>query len=233
MKPLQKPVITSMDEILDLISHFEPGAITLVENSSSFGGELVISTLVEYSKKKAVPLVVEDIFDTLPLFLTHLKLLGTQIDESQLKVIKVGGTQEVGNILGRISFERDSYVYKSKLEEELKKIRGKGPYIHLVVGLERFLAFQRDLHGTYSFLSTIKEKLGDDEGINIHLVETSVLGNLEFNPLPILEDIATSVVELEDNGDLMKVILKKSVLTLLMNKGVILISPKEVLRWWV
>jgi hypothetical protein len=231
MTSLKKPLLTTKEDMENLLEQIWPGGMTLIENSSSFGAEFILHSFIHFSKSRGIPLIVEDIFDTLPIYLAHLELMGAPIDESDVKVIKVGGSHNVGEVLGRIRFENDPYVYQQKLKDELKKININGTYIHLVLGLERFLALQEGLYHTYTLLSLIRQKLGNESSMNVYLVETPVLSELSFNPLPILEDIATSVAKLMDEGELIKIDLKKSVFTLLRHKDYFLVSPRDVLRW--
>ncbi len=232
MEALKKPVLTTKKDLDNMLEQIWPGGTTIIENASSFGGEFTLHAFIHYSKRRRIPLIVEDIFDTLPVYTTHLELMGVRLSKADMKVIKVGGTQEAGEVVGRIQFENDPYVYHKKLEEELKKVPIEGLYIHLVLGLERLLVLQDDPHRAYGLFNIIRQKLGDERRINVYMIETSVLKGLDFNPLPILEDIATSVAELRDDGELIKIRLKKSVFTLMTPKEYILVSPREILRWW-
>jgi hypothetical protein len=232
MKALNKPVLITEDDMDELLEQVWPGGMTVIENSSSFGVEFILYSFVQFSRRKGMPIVIEDIFDTLPLYAAHLELMGTPINESDINVIKVGGRHEFGNVVGKVKFENDPYVCQRKLEQNLKKIKCKEPYIHLVLGLERLIALQEGFYSTYTLLNLIKHKLGNKESTNVYIVESSVLESLKFNPISILEDIATSVVEMEDEGELLKLRLKKSVFTLLMHKEYILVSPREILRWF-
>ncbi len=147
-------------------------------------------------------------------------------------MIKVGGAQEAGNVIARIRFENDPHVYQRKIDQELQKVVGDGVYIHLVLGLERLLFLQGDVRSAYTLLGLIKQKLGDKRRINVYLVEAPIMETLDFNPLPMLEDIATSAIELTSEGELIRMKFRKSVFTLLMHKEYVLISPRETLRWW-
>ncbi|ASI98241.1 DUF257 family protein [Thermococcus celer] len=237
-----KAVMSSGRDLNALMDKLLPGGLTVIENRAFLGGEFVLHALVSYSKTRNIPLIVEDIFDTLPVYMKHLEIMGVSIDERDVNVIKVGGTQEFGNVLGRINFENDPGVYQRKLERKLEEVKPNGRYIHLVLGLERFLTLQNDVYSTYILMSLIRQKLGDtnllsqklgnSEDINVYLMEPAVLENTNPNPLPMLEDIATSVIELENDGELIRLTLYKSVLALLSNKQHIIVSPREALGWW-
>ncbi|WP_297420572.1 DUF257 family protein [Thermococcus sp.] len=231
MMELKKPVLTTAEDLEKLIENIKTGGLTIVENSSVFGTEFTLYFFKAFSEKNGIPLVIEDIFDTLPVYATHLKLMGFSPGMKDVNVIKVGGSQEVGNVVGRIEFEEDPNVYQRKLERELEKLSYER-YIHLVLGLERLLVFQKGIYNTYTLLNLIRRKLGSRRSKNVYIIERPVVEKLKFNPLPFLEDIATSVVQLSDEEELVKIRFRKSPFTLLAHKGHILISPREIVRWW-
>ena len=233
MEALKKPVLITEKDLDELLEQIWPGGTTIVENRASLGIEFALHAFIQYSKKKGIPLIVEDIFDTLPVYMTHLRLMGVRVNDSDVKVIKVGGTQETGDVIAKIKFGNDPYVYQEKIDRELRKITGDSMYVHLVLGLERLLVLQGDVRSIYTLMGLIKQKLGDERRINLYLVETPIIETLDFNPLPMLEDLATSVIELQDEDELIDIKLKKSVFTLLMHRDHLLVSPREILRWWM
>lgn len=233
MGPRDKVTLVTKKDLNAIFDQTRDGGVTIIENSAPLGVEFVLHALIEYSKLKGIPLIVEDIFDTLPVYLTHLELMGVSFEYTDINVIKVGGSQEACNVLAKARFENDPHMYMSKLGQELEKIIPEGDYIHLVLGAERFLCLQNDAHTIRAILSSIKQKLSEERGMSIYSIEKPLIPNLPFNPLPLLEDAATSVVELtEDVGGIIRIRLKKSALTLLMRTEYMLVSPREVLRWW-
>ncbi|QDA30746.1 hypothetical protein FH039_02765 [Thermococcus indicus] len=233
MEALKKPILITKKDLDAMLEQIWPGGTTIIENSASLGAEFTLHAFMEYSKRRRMPIVIEDIFDTLPVYLAHLEFLGVNPEGFNIRVLKVGGSQEAGNVLAKINFENDPHVYQKKIDQELKKIVPDGPYIHFVLGLDRLLFLQDDVHNMYTHLALIKQKLGDERRINVYLIEKSIVERIPYNPLPLMEDIATSVIELTDEGEgVIRIRLRKSIFTLLMNKEYLLISPREVLRWW-
>ncbi|WP_297460104.1 DUF257 family protein [Thermococcus sp.] len=232
MMKLYRPVLTTPEDVEDLFSRLWPGGVVLIENRSTLGAEFILSSFVHLSRNSGKVLIIEDIFDTLPLYTAHLDLMGVGVDWSEVRVIKVGGSREVGNVVGRIRFENNPYVYQKKLEEQLERAKPSGPYVHLVLGLERLLALQEGTHNAYSLFNLIRQKVGDEISTTVYLVEEPVVEGLRFNPLPMLEDVATSVVELTDEDELLRMNLRKSVFTLLHNRTRILLSAREIMRWY-
>ncbi|AJC72684.1 MAG: DUF257 family protein [Thermococcus sp.] len=233
MGPLERPTLITKNDLSTVFSQMKHEGVKIIENSASVGAEFILHALIGYSKCKGIPLIIEDIFDTLPVYLSHLELMGVSFEDSDMKVIKVGGSQEAGQVLAKIRFENDPTIYRRKVERELEKIIPEDNYIYLVLGLERLLSIQDDTHTIRVILSSIKQNLSNERGMNVYLIEKPLIANLPFNPLPLLEDFATSVLELTDEeGELIRIRLKKSRLTLLMHTGYLLISPREALRWW-
>jgi len=233
MGSLESPIIITKDDIKVMFDQIRQTGIKLIENSASLGGEFILHAFIEYSKYRDIPLIIEDIFDTLPLYLAHLKLMGIGIEDEDIRVIKVGGTQEAGQVLAKVRFENSPHIYRRKIDEELERILPEGDYIHLVLGLERLLTIQNDTRTIHAILSSIRQKLDDERGVSVYLLEKPLIEDLPFNPLPFLENVATSVMELMDEEKgVIKIKLKKSHLALMMNTMFLLVSPREVLRWW-
>ncbi len=231
MMELEKPVLTTMEDMEKLISHIATGGLTVVENSAALGAEFTLYFFREFSEKSGMPLLIEDIFDTLPVYETHLELMGFPLGMKGVDVIKVGGSQEAGRVISRIEFEEDPNVYQGKLERELEKLPYE-KYVHIVLGFERLLVFQKGIYNTYTLLNLIRRKLGNGRSKNVYIIERPVVEKQEFNPLPFLEDIATSVVQLRDEEELIRIRFRKSLFTLLARKSSILVSPREIIRWW-
>lgn len=233
MGPQDKITLVTKKDFNAIFDQTRDRGVTIIENSAPLGAEFALHMLIEYSKLRGIPLIVEDIFDTLPVYLAHLKLMGVSFEDSDIKVIKLGGSQETGHVLARVRFENNPHIYQRKIDRELERAIPEGDYIYLVLGLERLLYLQNDARTIRTILSSIKQKLGDERGMSIYLIEKPLIKELPFNPLALLEDAATSVVELtEDVGGIMRIRLKKSALTLLMRTEYMLVSPREVLRWW-
>ncbi len=232
MESLKTTIIAKNN--LDLMfDHVQHGGIEIIENSTPLGVEFALHSIIEYSRHKGIPLIVEDIFDTLAVYLSHLNFMGINFEDSDIKVIKVSGGQEVGKVLARIRFENNPYVYRKKIDQELDRVIPEGKYIHLVLGLERLISLQNDPHTVRAILSLMKEKLSEERGMSIYIIEKSLVENLPLNPLPLMENVATSVIELTgEKRELIKIRLKKSRLALLAHTEYLFISPREVLRWW-
>lgn len=184
--------------------NLKPGSLVLIENISSPGAELSFYTLLKVSQEKRIPLIVEDIFDTLPIYVKHIELMGFYVPLESINVIKVAGIDSVGNVVEKLSFEADPNFYIPKKERAVSKIVGENtPHILLILGLERLLMFQRNLRDLYPIVRYFRENLNSPNRATVSIIETPVLNSIKPNPLPMLESVASSVIELYmENGAL-------------------------------
>jgi len=212
----------------ELLKSLRTGGVSLVENDSFVGMEIALYTILTYANVQGLKVTVEDMFDTFPVYVKHLEIMGLDVNLDDVNVIKVGGTRNLGNTILRINPNEDPGVYVRKLERAL---RDRGRHLYLNVGLERYLAFQGSSNSIYSLIQAITSNLGANERFNIYAVDIPILRDLETNPLPLLEEMATSVLLLEGRGDYMRLKLKKSHLTLTYGVDEAIVSPAEVVSW--
>ncbi len=221
---------TTLDSssLKELLKSLRTGGVSLVENDSFVGMEIALYTILTYARVKGLKVTVEDMFDTFPVYMKHLEIMGLNVKLDDVNIIKVGGTRKLGNTILRIDPNEDPGVYVRKLERAL---RDGGRHLYLNVGLERYLAFQGSFNSVYPLIQAVTSNLGANERFNIYVVDIPVLRDLEIDPLPLLEEMATSVLLLEGGGDYMRVKLKKSYLTLRYGVDEATVSPTEVVSW--
>lgn len=86
------------DVIFELLDSIQFGETVLLEYHTSFAPEFVLLKIAEYAKARNLPLVIDDNFDTLPLIITRLKVLGIKKDilnSENVYVIKTGGKRKL------------------------------------------------------------------------------------------------------------------------------------------
>ncbi|BAD85798.1 hypothetical protein, conserved, DUF257 family [Thermococcus kodakarensis KOD1] len=216
--------------------NLKPGSLVLIENISSPGAKLSFYALLKVSKEKGIPLIVEDIFDTLPIYVKHIELMGFHVPSESINVIKVAGIDSVGNVVEKLSFEADPNFYIPKKERAVSKIVGDNtPHILLILGLERLLMFQRNLRDLYPIVRYFRENLNSPNRATISIIETPVLNSIKPNPLPMLESVASSVIELYMENEALIVRPKKALSLFTVNAERFKVSLGdivEVLREW-
>jgi hypothetical protein len=173
------------------------GDVILVENESPYGTALMTHFIVEYGRKNGIPILVDDILDSLHVVREHLRFLGIEDDFRDVRVIKTGGVKSIGNVVERIGIETDASRYLSRHREALNKAPPSKRHIRITLGIERLLAFFESRREFYMMTGAIKEKLGDDSHVSFYIINKGVASALRTNPIPELEEIATTVVKIQ------------------------------------
>ncbi|ASJ11803.1 DUF257 family protein [Thermococcus thioreducens] len=200
----------SIDELLKAIDAVKPGETVLVEYYPSYVPEFATLTLLMYARKKGVPVVIDDNFDALHVIQKHLALWGIHEDFSDVLVIKSDGHVDVGNIVSRINFSDSPDIYVKKYEDVGKKIVSSvGESINIVLGFEKIFAFVHTIREFYLVMTRIQKFLGNPRRA-FYLVNKKTAEGLEFNPLPEMERIASTVVEIFPTPASGRIIFKKS-----------------------
>lgn len=92
-----------MSIVRNVWDSIKPGETVLVEHSSLATPYVRLWQLISWAKEKGYQLLVDDVLDTLHLYKVQMRLAG--LDTSILddvKVIKLGGRLEVGQVVGRL-----------------------------------------------------------------------------------------------------------------------------------
>jgi len=220
------------EDVVGMLGEVRFGGLTLIENYSSVGAELALYAILNYSHERGLPVLVEDIFDAFVGYLKHLRIMNVNVPLDHVGVIKVGGVDELGNVVERIQFEADPAIYLQKKEKAIAKAMGDDRYVYIVTGFERLLGFQRDIKGLYVIVNHLRETLGNSIRITFNIIDAEVVKGFPTNPLPLLESVATSVIELHDHGDMLRLRFRKSIFTLTEGRSEVFLPPSDVVTWW-
>ena len=224
--------LASKKAVVSMFNFVRFGGLILIENYSNIGAELALYALLNYAYERGLPVLVEDIFDAFAGYVRHFDVMGLTPPMEHVGVLKIGGVDEVGHVVDKIQFEVDPALYLQKKERAIAEAMGDDRYVYIVTGFERLLGFQRDVKGVYVIVNHLRENLGNDRRMSFNLIEGNVIKGFSTKPLPLLEGVATSVVELHDHGDMLLLRFRKSVLTLMKGKDEVLVQPLDVVGWW-
>jgi len=224
--------LASKDSVVSMFNSLHLGDLMLVENYSLMGSELALYTILNYTYERGLPVLVEDIFDAFAGHVRHFDVMNLKPPMDHVGVIKIGGVDDIGNVVEKIKFEADPVLYLRKKESAIERAMGDDTYVYIVAGFERLLGFQRDVKGIYVIVNHMRETLGNDRRISFTIIEGNVIKGFPTNPLPFLEGVATSVVELHDHGDMILLRFRKSVLTFLEGRDEVFVQPTDVVGWW-
>ncbi|WP_297073308.1 DUF257 family protein [Thermococcus sp.] len=224
--------VASREDVVNLFGSVRMGDFMLIENYSIVGSELTLYALLNYAYERGLPVLVEDIFDAFAGYLRHFDVMGITPPLEHVGVLKIGGIDELGHVVDKIQFEADPTLYLQKKERAIERAMGDERYVYIVTGFERLLGFQRDVKGIYVIVNHMRETLGNGRRMTFNLIESNVINGFSMNPLPLLESVATSVVELHDHGDMLRLRFRKSILNLLEGRNEVFLHPFDVVEWW-
>ncbi|WP_461863957.1 DUF257 family protein [Thermococcus sp.] len=203
-------MMSSMDDLFRAIESIKSGETVLIEYPPSYTPEFVTLFLVTYGRKKGIPVIIDDNFDALHVIHKHLMLWGVKEDFEDVSVIKSDGNVEIGNIIAKIRFSTEPVVYVRRYEEAGKKVLSQvGESINIVLGIEKIFAFVHSIREFYVLITHIQHFLGSPRKA-FYLVNKETAESMEFNPLPELERIASTVVEVIPTATSGKLIFKKT-----------------------
>jgi hypothetical protein len=186
-----------LEVLLRIIDSIQPGESVLVKYRPSYVPEFLVLVIMEYGRRKGIPVVIDDNFDSLHVVQKHLRFWGIEEDFSDALVVKSGGRVKVGNVIASVEFSSEPLVYIKKYEETMEKFfSGINDSINIVLGLDRLFAFINSQREYYLFIAGLQNMLGNKKRRAIYVMNTEIASTLEFNPLPELEHIASTVVEI-------------------------------------
>ncbi|USS41541.1 DUF257 domain-containing protein [Thermococcus aggregans] len=216
--------------VFEMIDKTPFGNLVLIEDEIDYGFVVVTYALVRYARERGMKIMIDDNLDTLFLVKKHLELLGVHEDFSDAIVIKTGGKMDVGRVVKRIPLETEPVIYLSRYESMANEVFSEGKYINIVLGLERLFAFLEESRGFYTVLDSIRGFLGNKNRKAFYIIDKNIASNLKFNPLPELEEIATTVAYLRGEYGKGKVNFGKNPFIEFLGKE-FEISLEKVLRW--
>ncbi|WP_048058421.1 DUF257 family protein [Pyrococcus yayanosii] len=179
-------------DVREFLSAFKLGETVLVEHSSRSRPELLFYQLVVGS---SLPVVVDDIMDTLCEYLARLKLAGFNTSPlEEISVVKAEGFKKVGNVIGKI--EMGKYVMDvGEYNKILSKV-GEGPFVNPVIGMHKMFLLGTIKEGM-RLVKTISEHVGNERRVAFYFLNIDALKPVHSEIIALLEEIATSVVVLE------------------------------------
>ncbi len=108
--------------------------------------------------------------------------------------------KSVGKIVGKIS-SRGGVILRREYQMIYENAIDDGSLvINPVLGIEKLLILGSSRLEVLETLAEISSRFGDRRRIAVYFVDKSVLKTGEFNPLPIMEFLSTTVVNVEKRG---------------------------------
>ncbi|WP_297506687.1 DUF257 family protein [Thermococcus sp.] len=172
----------------------KPGETVLIEHDSLTSPALGFYYAVKWAKTKGYEVIVDDILDTLYIQISHLKLAGWDIGiVDELKVIKEGGTLKVGNVVARLRLDQYA-IRQTQYSRVYEPLISRGGVVNIVLGLDKLFLIS-DMHDNMKTVNSILSYTGDDRRIALYFINRDLLGTSCPHFLPLLEEIATTVIK--------------------------------------
>ncbi|MCO6041704.1 DUF257 family protein [Thermococcus alcaliphilus] len=199
-------------QIIDLLSHIKPGETVVVEHDSTAVPSYVLYILIKDALNEGKRVLIDDFMDTLHIYKTQLELAGVDVSIfDEIPVIKIGGIAEVGKIVGIISPRGGTIIRKEYERIYTGVVSEEETTINPVLGLEKVLLLSEDKFDLMATLAEIYLRLGDKRRIAIYFINRDVLKNVHPVALPIIEFMATTLIEVEKKGRVYTLEVLKSI----------------------
>lgn len=186
-----------MHNFLSILEKLKFGETVLVEYSSKAPIYLLFHELIKWSRENNYPVLVDDFLDTLHMYKSQMEIAG--IDTSllnDLNVIKIGGAINIGNVLGRVPITESTV-----LEREYDKIFEKLPeekMINLVLGFDKLFILHSERKEFIPSIYGVLKYLGNKKRIAFYFINADLIKSAVPEILPIMEEISTAVVSIEE-----------------------------------
>ncbi|CAB49204.1 DUF257 family protein [Pyrococcus abyssi] len=181
---------------LHIMDNVKFGETLLLEHDSQIIPGIGLYYILKWARARGYEVIIYDILDTLRVYRIQLELLG--LDPSIVeyaKVIKEGGRFYVGNVVKRLSEVGVSVREKEyeKVEEDLA--RDHENIVTIVLGLEKLFLLSQSKQDIMALLNSILKHSGDRRRLTIYTVNVDIVKVATPFVIPLLEEIATTVIK--------------------------------------
>lgn len=201
--------VPEIDDINSILRSFRPGETVLVEHTPASSPELLLYLVVSRALEDKVPVLIDDIADTFSQYVKRLEVKGLNV-ESLLKVpvIKMGGRIETGNVIGGFDIEkyvRDFNPYWDIFDSHMPEETACNP----VLGVYKVISALEERE-VRRLIRSIGGETGNKRRFALYFVNEPLLRETVPEALPLLEEMATTIVKWESEGGLYRLRVEKS-----------------------
>jgi len=184
------------------------GETVLLEHDSLMFPYKELAELIAWSKKRDYPLVIEDVLDTLYTYKSQMELAG--IDSKildNIKVLKTGGRLEVGNVMRRFQVS-DILSLIKEFEMNYEHIFSRIEHATVpIVGLDKLFLLAESKLESLALVNTLARYAGSRKRTAFYFINTDVLMNSIPYVVPLLEELASTVIKIyKDDEKTFKII---------------------------
>ncbi|WP_258083655.1 DUF257 domain-containing protein [Thermococcus thermotolerans] len=179
-----------------ILFNIRPGETVLVEYSSVSSPEILLYLICRGCTNAGHPVLIDDISDTFAEYVTRLELMGLDTDDlMEIPVIKIGGSREFGNVVGRVEVDKYSldFKYYGKIYD---KVVPEKVVCNPVLGIHKlFVALERQ--DVIRLVRNISTFVGRKSRFALYFINRDVLEKRTPELLPLLEETASTVLRWE------------------------------------
>ncbi|WP_435372001.1 DUF257 family protein [Thermococcus alcaliphilus] len=212
----------AVETLASLLDKLKFGETALIEHNSLTTPVNLLAAIVSWAGEKNYPVLIDDVLDTLYIYAQHMELGGidTEILNNVL-VIKLGGVRNVGNVVGRVPL-KEPLIQEREYAKVANSFFEQGKVVNPVLGFEKTLFLTDSKRDLLISINAVLSHLGDKRRIAFHFVNKDILEGPEFNPLPFLEELATTVFRVKRTEGKIRLAVVKSINNELTGKEIIL-----------
>lgn len=197
----------------DLWNSLKRGETVLIEHSPDSMSCKGFYSLIQWARNKDYPVVIDDILDTLYIYKVNIEL--ADLDSSLLNdalVIKEGGRLEVGNVIGHITL-KESAIQWREYERVARPLfeSSQKPIINIVLGIEKLFMLADSKREIITSINNLLSWIGNKKRIAFYFVNIDLINTTEFGVLPLLEEVASTIIKIKKIGNETRAVITKSV----------------------
>ena len=169
-------------------------------------------SLIQWARNKDYPVVIDDILDTLYIYKINIEL--ADLDSSLLNdalVIKEGGRLEVGNVIGHITL-KESAIQWREYEQIARPLfeSSQKPIINIVLGIDKLFMLADSKREIITNINNLLSWIGNKKRIAFYFVNIDLINTTEFGVLPLLEELASTIIKIKKIGNETRAVITKS-----------------------
>lgn len=189
----------------ELFEELKRGEVVTILHSPMANVYEPFNAILRYALSSGIPILVVDMGDMLHVYKTNMEFFGEDSSlVDRVKVIKIGGSVDIGKIEGRIEWEEDAAIVISKYNRLLKETLEKmGFAIKIVLGLDKLIAFYSSNRlEVERIISYLRLAAGDERVIAFYFMNRGILEDVP-QALYCMGEESTTLLEA---GDIIRVV---------------------------
>ncbi|USH00995.1 DUF257 domain-containing protein [Thermococcus argininiproducens] len=194
----------------EVFTKLNPGEVVLVEYSSKVNPLPVFAEIIKWANARGYQILITDLLNRLELCLRYMK-----IGKSECKALEKAKVVEIGyreppevNVVKFINGDRELPALLSEYKKVYEKLVSEKFTVAFLLGVERYVILRRN--DAIKLVSILGAFVGDTRRIAFYFVNKDILEGIIPNPLTMLEELATTIIELEKERGRIRLCITKA-----------------------